>query len=82
MRIIFTEKLSKMVAQYENLRDRIFDLNTSFDINTVVETLDKTYWQEKPWTHLILNDISSQNEVRVSRYLTLKSNKITVEEEQ
>ena len=77
MRIIFTEKLSKMVAQYENLRDRIFDLNTSFDINTVVETLDKTYWQEKPWTHLILNDISSQNEVRVSRYLTLKNNKIT-----
>ena len=29
MRIIFTDKLSKMVAQYENLRD-IFDLNTSF----------------------------------------------------
>ena len=81
MRIIFTEKSSKMVAQYENLRD-IFDLNASFDINTVVETLDKTYWQEKPWAHLILNDISSQNEVRVSRYLTLKNNKITVEEEQ
>ena len=56
MRIIFTDKLSKMVAQYENLRDMIFDLNTSFDINTAVETLemkvfsimDKTYWQEKP----------------------------------
>ena len=55
MRIIFTDKLSKMVAQYENLRD-IFDLNTTFDINTAVETLemkvfsimDKTYWQEKP----------------------------------
>ena len=79
-----------MVAQYENLRDMIFDLNTSFDINTAVETLerkvfsimDKTYWQEKPWAHLTLNDISSQNEVRVSRYLTLKNNKITVEEEQ
>ena len=90
MRIIFTDKLSKMVAQYENLRDMIFDLNTSFDINTAVETLerkvfsimDKTYWQEKPWAHLTLNDISSQNEVRVSRYLTLKNNKITVEEEQ
>ena len=56
MRITFTHKLSKMVAQYENLRDMIFDLNTSFDINTAVETLerkvfsimDKTYWQEKP----------------------------------
>ena len=90
MRIIFTDKLSKIVAQYENLRDMIFDLNTSFDINTAVETLerkvfsimDKTYWQEKPWAHLTLNDISSQNEVRVSRYLTLKNNKITVEEEQ
>ena len=57
MRIIFTDKLSKMVAQYENFRD-------------------------KPWAHLTLNDISSQNEVRVSRYLTLKNNKITVEEEQ
>ena len=77
MRIIFTDKLSKMVTQYENLRNMIFDLNTSLDINTAVETLesimDKTYWQEKPW---------SQNEVRVSRYLTLKNNKITVEEEQ
>ena len=34
MRIIFTEKLSKMVAQYENLRDMIFDLNTLFDIRS------------------------------------------------
>ena len=56
MRIIFTDKLSKMVTQYKNLRGMIFDLNTSFDINTAVETLerkvfsimDKTYWQEKP----------------------------------
>ena len=68
----------------------IFDLNTSFDINTAVETLkrkvfsimDKTYWQEKPRAHLILNDISSQNELQVSRYPTLKNNKITEEEEQ
>ena len=90
MRIIFTDKLSKMVAQYEILRDVIFDLNTSFNINTAVETLerkvfsimDKTYWQEKPLAHLTLNDISSQNEVRVSHYLTFKNNKITVEEEQ
>ena len=48
----------------------------------VFSIMDKTYWQEKPWAHLTLNDISSQNEVRVSRYLTLKNNKITVEEEQ
>ena len=41
MRIIFTNKLSKMVAQYENLRDTIFDLNTLFDINTAVETLER-----------------------------------------
>ena len=27
MRIIFTDKLSKMVAHYENLRDMIFELN-------------------------------------------------------
>ena len=64
MRIIFTDKLSKMVAQYENLRD-IFDLNTFFDINTswnqetVFSIMDKTYWQEKPWAYLTLNDISS-----------------------
>ena len=56
MRIIFTDKLSKMIAQYENLRNMTFDLNTSFDINTAVEILerkvfsiiDKTYWQEEP----------------------------------
>ena len=34
MRIIFTDKLSKTVAHYENLRDLIFEMNTSFDINT------------------------------------------------
>ena len=33
MLIIFTDKLSKMVAHYENLSDMIFELNTSFDIN-------------------------------------------------
>ena len=41
MRIVFTDKLSKMAAQYENLRDMIFDLNTSFDINTAVEALER-----------------------------------------
>ena len=28
MRIIFTDKLSKMVAHYENLRDMLFELKT------------------------------------------------------
>ena len=90
MRIVFTDNLSKIVAHYENLRDMIFDLNTSFDINTAVETLErkvfsimgKTFWQEKLWAHLTLHDIRSQNEVRVSRYLTLKNNKIVEEEQQ
>ena len=30
-----------MVAYYENLRDMIFELNTSFDIKIPVETLEK-----------------------------------------
>ena len=34
---------------------------------------------EKPLS-VTLNDISSRNEVRASRHLTLKNNKITVEE--
>ena len=41
MRIIFTDKLSKMAAHYEDLRDIIFELNTSFDIKIPVETLEK-----------------------------------------
>ena len=41
MRIIFTDKLSKMAAHYEDLRDIIFELNTSFDIRIPVETLEK-----------------------------------------
>ena len=47
MRIIFTDKLSKMVAQYENLRHMIFDLNTFFDINTAVETLERNRYQQQ-----------------------------------
>ena len=43
--------------------------------------MDKTYWQKKT-LNVTLNDTSSRNEVRASRYLTLKNNKITVEEEQ
>ena len=77
MCIIFTNKLSKMVAQYENLRD-IFDLNTSLDISWDPGEKSVQYHGQD----LTLNDISSQNEVRASRYLTLKNNKITVEEEQ
>ena len=43
--------------------------------------MDKTYWQKKT-LNVTLNDTSSRNEVRASRYLTLKNNKITEEEEQ
>ena len=35
MHIIFTDKLSKMVAHYENLRHMMFELNTSLDISTI-----------------------------------------------
>ena len=73
-----TEKLSKMVAKYENLRDMIFDLNTSFDISCDPGEESIQYHGQD----LTLNYISSQNEVRASRYLNLKNNKITVEEEQ
>ena len=87
MRIIFTNKLSKMVAHYENLQD-IFDLNTSFDINTSWDPGEESiqyYGQELLAGKILsvtLNDISSQNEVRASRHLTLKNNRITVEKEQ
>ena len=78
MPIIFTNKLSKMVAQYGNLRDMIFDLSTSFAISWDPGEESIQYHGQD----LTLNDISSQNEVRASRYLTLKNNKISVEEEQ
>ena len=88
MRIIFTDKLGKMVAHYENLCDMIFELNTSFDINTSWDSGEESiqyHGQDllaEKTLSVTLNDISSQNEVRASRYLTLKNNKITVEEEQ
>ena len=88
MRIIFTDKLSKMVAYYENLRDMIFELNTSFDINTSWGSEEESIQYQRQdllaekTLSVTLNDISSRNEVRASRYLTLKNNKITVEEEQ
>ena len=56
----------------------IFDLNTSLDISWDPEEESVQYHGQD----LTLNDISSQNEVRASRYLTLKNNKITAEEEQ
>ena len=77
MPIIFTDKLSKIVAQYENLRDMIFDLNTSFAISWDPGEESIQYHGQD----LSLNDISSQNEVRASRYLTLKNNKISEEED-
>ena len=88
MRIIFTDKLSQMVAYYENLREMIFELNTSFDINASWDSGEESiqyHGQDllaEKTLSVTLNDISSQNEVRASRYLTLKNNKITVEEEQ
>ena len=88
MRIIFTDKLGKMVAHYENLCGMIFELNTSFDINTSWDSGEESiqyHGQDllaEKTLSVTLNDISSQNEVRASRYLTLKNNKISVEEEQ
>ena len=86
MRIIFTDKLSKMVAHYENLRDMIFELSTYFDINTSWDSGQESiqYHAQGPPAEkslsVTLNDISSQNELPASRYLTFKINKITVEE--
>ena len=73
MHIIFTDKLSKIVAHYENLR--VWYLNKVFNIMDNGQDLlaEKTL-------SVTLNDISSRNEVPASRYLTLKNNKITVEE--
>ena len=86
MCIIFTDKLSKMVAHYENLRDMIFELNTSFDINTSWDSGEESiqyHGQDllaEKTLSVTLNDISNRNEIPASRYLTLKNNKITVEE--
>ena len=66
----------------------IFELNTSFDINTSWDSGEESiqyHGQDllaEKTLSVTLNDISSRNEVRASRYLTLKNNKITVEEEQ
>ena len=74
-----------MVAHYANLRD-IFELNTSFDINTSWDSQEESiqyHGQDllaEKTLSVTLNDISSRNEVPASRYLTLKNNKITVEE--
>ena len=75
-----------MVAHYENLRDMIFELNTSFDINTNWDSGEESiqyHGQGLPAEKSLsvaLNDISSRNEVRASCHLTLKNNKMTVEE--
>ena len=62
-----------MVAHYENLRDMIVELNSSFDI-VQVEALGKVPIQYHEQDLLAaktlsvtLNDISSGNEVRASR---------------
>ena len=75
MRIIFTDKLSKMVAHYENLRDMIFELNVEGLF------LHKSSWhsgEESIQYHgqdllaeknlsVTPNDISSRNKVPASR---------------
>ena len=87
MCIIFTDKLSKVVAHYENLRDMYHIWNEHLFWHKYQLRL----WRGKysiSWTRhtgrktltITLNDISSRNEVRASRYLTLKNNKITIEE--
>ena len=81
MRIIFTYKLSEMVAHYENLRD-MYDIWIE---HLFWHKCQLRLWRGKhsiSWTRhtgrktltITLNDISSRNEVRASRYLTLKNN--------
>ena len=63
-------------------------MNISFDINTSWDSGEESiqyHGQDllaEKTLSVTLNDISSRNEVRASRYLTLENNKITVEEEQ
>ena len=58
----------------------IFELNTSFDINTSWDSEEESiqYHEQELLAEktlsVTLNDISSRNEVRASRYLTLKNN--------
>ena len=75
-----------MVAHYENLRDMIFELNTSFDINTCWGSEEESIQYQRQdllaekTLSVTLNDINSRNQVRASRYPTLKNSKMTVEE--
>ena len=84
MRIIFTDKLNKMVAHYKNLLDMIFELNTSFDINISWDSGAESIQYDgqdllaEKTLSVALNDISSPIEVRANRYLTLKNDKISV----
>ena len=74
MRTIFTDKLSKMVAHYENLSVcMIFEMNTSFDINTSWDCEEESiqyHGQDllaEKTLSVTLNNISSRNEIRASR---------------
>ena len=66
MRINFTNKLSKMIAHYEHLRDMIFGLNTSFGINTSRDSGEESIQYHEQdllagkTLSVTLNDISSQ----------------------
>ena len=55
----------------------------------VIKILGKTYWQKNPtgrpktttWLSVTLSDVNSQSEVRTNSTYLIKSNKITVEEQ-
>ena len=84
MRTIFTDKLSNMVAHYENLRDmygiwieHIFwhkQVNTCWGSEEEsIQYHGQDLLAEKTLS-VTLNDIGSRNEVWASRHLTLKNN--------
>ena len=76
------DKLSKMVAHCENLRNMIFELATWRDPGKESIQYHGQDLLTQKTLSVTLNDIHSWNEARASRYLTLKNNKITVEKEQ
>ena len=61
MRIIFTNKLSKMVAHYENLRDMTFELATWRDPGEESIQYHGQDWLAEKTLSVTLNDNSSRN---------------------
>ena len=62
MRIIFTDKLSKMIAHYENLRNMIFELATWTDPGKESIQYHGQDLLTLKTLSVTLNDISSSNE--------------------